>query len=432
MAHALGSIFALLLATGLLLSGNGLFGTLSAVRANIEAFPLPIIGMLMSAYYAGFILGCWYNPYLVKRVGHIRAFTALAAIASVAALFHAIIVDPIAWLVLRSVIGFCFAGLAMVTESWINENATNDNRGRLFSLYRVVDLGSMTMGQVLLVAADPQGFQLFALVSMLICLALVPIALTTATAPRPIVSAKLNLSKVMRVSPFAALGVLAAGLANGAFWGLGPVFVQNSGYETGMVAAFMSSVIIGGVLAQFPVGALSDLFDRRHVLVGVAVVGAFASLGVAVSVPLGVSAFLFAGFFFGAMSLSFYSLAVAHANDRAEQTDFVEVSGTLLLLFGMGAMIGPFLGALTMDVFGDVALFFYAAVIQATLSLYGLYRIAVTDRVPLGEQDDYVAAPRTTPQIIELDPRSDVDFAADVNPANGSANRSVSSVHDLA
>ncbi len=411
MPAALTPIVSLLIATLILLSGNGLQGTLVAVRGNIEAFPVEILGLLMSAYYVGFIVGCIVNPFLVKRVGHIRAYAALAAIASAAALVHALVVEPITWLLLRSVVGFCFAGLSMVAESWINERATNETRGRILSVYRIVDLSGVTLGQLLLTLADPAGFTLFCLISILITLALVPVSLTTSAAPRPLHSAKLNFTKLFKVSPLAAWGGLAAGLSNGSFWGLGPVFLQNTGLGMAAVATFMSSVIVGGAIAQFPIGLLSDRFDRRHVLVAVTLTGALFSLCVAASPNWGMPAILATGFLFGGAALSNYSMAVAHANDRAEAGDFVEISSTLLLSFGIGASIGPFVGALAMRGFGDNALFIYTAIVQAGLGVYGLIRMAINRGVPLSDQEDFVPAPRTTPEIIDLDPRSSTDLA---------------------
>lgn len=410
MPQAIAPIIALLIATGILLTGNGLQGTLISVRANLEGFPIAIIGLLMSAYYVGFVGGCFFNPRLVERVGHIRTFAVLAAVASAAAILHALIVSPIIWLALRMVVGFCFAGLSMVTESWINERATNKNRGQLLSIYRVVDLSAITLGQILLTVADPLGFPLFCIVSLLISLALVPVSLTTSIAPRPIKTAGFRITKVLETSPLAAWATLAAGLSNGAFWGMGPIYIQNSGFGLETVAAFMSLVIIGGAVLQYPLGLLSDKYDRRHVLIAIAVCGAASSLLLSISAPLGIAMVLSAGFLYGSFAMSHYSMAVAHANDFADKEDFVEVSSGLLFLFGLGASIGPFLGALAIDLLGAYFLFIYTAFVQLNLAAYGVYRHWQREGVPLADQAVFVPTQETTPQIIELDPRADIDL----------------------
>ncbi len=409
MSRALAPLAALLLASAILLTGNGLQSTLIAVRANMEAFPILVIGSLMSAYFIGFVAGCFINPRIVERVGHIRTFAAMAALACAAALLHALIVSPIVWLLLRIVVGFCFAGLAMVAESWINEKATNQNRGRLFSVYRSVDLTAHTFGQLLLTVADPAGTHLFILVAVMISLALVPIALTTTTAPRPIQTTSFRITKVLETSPLAAWGALTAGLSNGAFWGLAPIFVQNNGFDLEAVAYFMGVVIMGGAMLQFPLGYLSDRLDRRQVLVVIALCGGLSSLLLAYIPAFGLGALLLAAVIYGAFAMSHYSMAVAHANDHADREDFVEMSSGLLFLFGIGAVSGPFLAAALIWGLGDVALFLYTAAVQLVFSMYGLYRLLMRRGIPLAEQSAFMpatSAPRSTPQAVELDPRS--------------------------
>ena len=413
MIVILGPISALLLASAILLTGNGLQGTLIAVRGNLEGFALPFIGLFMSAYFAGFMVGCFYNPVLVRRVGHIRTFAALASIASASALLHALLLEPYLWLVLRVITGFCFAGLSMITESWINERTPNESRGRIISVYRIVDLGSVTVGQILLSLADPGGFVLFAIVSILVSLALVPVSLTTSVAPRPIETSKIDFGKVFRVSPLAAWGTTAAGFSNGAFWGLAPVFVLNAGYSTADVSVFMSAVILGGALAQFPVGMISDRIDRRYMLLAIALLGAATSSLVSLSPQFGREYLIASGFAFGAMALSLYSMAVAHANDRAEDQEFVEVSSSLLFLFSVGAVVGPFLAAVLVRALGNEFLFYYMSLVLALLFVFGVYRLTARSGVPIEDQAEFVPAPRTSPEIFELDPRSDGDHAED-------------------
>jgi len=418
MARALSSVAALLLASALLLAGNGLQSTLVALRANLESFPLTVIGLLMSVYYAGFVAGCFHCPRIVARVGHIRAFAAFAALASAATVTHALFVEPIVWLALRAIIGFAFAGLYMVSESWINENATNENRGKVLSIYRLIDFGASTVGQLMLNLADPAGFPLFCLATILITMALVPVALTSNAAPRPIEGTQFNLRKVLSASPLAAWTCLTAGLANGAFWGLGPVFIQNAGYDLSYVSLFMSAVILGAALMQYPFGHLSDHFDRRYVLIVIAAGSALSSFWLANSPAFGFTAIAIAGFVYGAFALSLYAMAVAHANDFASREDFVDISSGLLFLFGIGAIVGPFVAGSLISNFGNNSLFVYTAGIQTLLFLYGLYRVAQRPSIPLRKQEEFVPSPRSTPQILELDPRSNVDLDEPLDTAS--------------
>ena len=409
MSHALGPLAALLMASAILLTGNGLQSTLIAVRANLEGFPVLVIGGLMSAYFAGFVAGCYYNPSIVQRSGHIRAFAAFAAMACAAALLHALIVHPFAWLILRVIVGFCFAGLSMVIESWINERATNNNRGTIFAVYRSIDLTAHTFGQLLLMTADPAGMHLFLFVAIMVSLALVPVALTTTTAPRPIEAHRFRVTKVFDTSPLAAWAALATGLSNSAFWGLTPNFIQNQGYDINMVASFMAAVIMGGAMLQVPLGYLSDRTDRRWVLILIAFCGGATSLLLAYCSALGPYTLFFSGIVFGAFAMSHYSMAVAHANDFSDRSHFVEISSGLLFLFGIGAIAGPVIAAGCVALAGDASLFLFMTCVQWLLVAYGIYRLRKRPGIPIDQQAAFQpasAAPRATPESAELDPRA--------------------------
>ena len=407
MGQTIRILFALLIAAFLLISGNGLQGTLLSVRGNLEGFPLLLVGLLMSAYYVGFIAGCRIAPLMVKRVGHIRSFTALASVASAAALAYALAVNPAVWIILRIITGFCLAGLYMIIESWINETATNERRGRILAVYRIVDLSAGTLGQAMLAFADPAAFSLFALVSILISVALVPVALTTTAQPKPIASAKLDLKKLFRISPLAAFGCLCVGAANGAFWAVGAVYVQKLGYDFRTAAVFMTTVVIGGALSQWPLGLLSDLVDRRISIILVsflcAVAGAFLAFAGGQS-----GAMLLAGAVaFGMTAMPIFGLSVAHANDRAEPHEYVTLAAGLLLLYGVGAVFGPILAPLAMEAFGPKALFIHTSVIYSALTIFGLFRMLLRDATPRENREAFVSVPRTSPAVFEFDPRGE-------------------------
>jgi MFS family permease len=254
VSQAIGPLTALLLAVAILFLGNGLQGVLLPVRATLEAFATTSIGLIASAYSAGFMVGCLWMPYIVRRVGHIRTFAVCAAIAASIVLLMALAVHPLVWIPLRVLSGVCFAGLFMVIESWLNERATSGNRGQVLAVYMVINLSAVTVGQMLLPLADPAGFSLFALTAMAIALALVPVGLTTSSAPQPLREVHLRLRRLYAMSPVGVVGGFFVGLANGAFGGLGVVFAEQVGLSITGIALFMSASLVGGALAQLPLG----------------------------------------------------------------------------------------------------------------------------------------------------------------------------------
>ena len=403
MLRAVSAIFPLLVAAAILLAGNGLQGTLLAVRANLEGFPTSLIGVLMSAYFAGFVLGCRFNPSFIKSVGHIRTFLALASIASASALLHPLFVNVWVWAILRAVTGFCFAGLIMVIESWINERATNANRGQILSVYRVIDLTATTAGNALLATANPADFQLFATVSILMSLALVPVALTKTDAPKPIETARLDIPRLFKLSPVAAVGAPMVGLANASFWGVGAVYAQKLGYDNALIASFISIVIIGAALLQWPLGWLSDRIDRRRVMLGAAVFGIASTLSLAYFGGKSPELLLGFGALFGAFIIPMFGLTAAHANDHANAGEAVSTNGGLLLLHGCGSVVGATLGAFVMSIFGPPSLFIYIAVIYVFFSAFCLYRIMTSPPVPDEKKSPFTPLPKNAaPTVFEI------------------------------
>lgn len=419
MLKSLGAIAALLLATAFLFAGNGLQGTLLAVRGDLEAFSTTLLGLLVSAYFAGFILGCRVVPIWIKSVGHIRVFVALASIASSSALAHALIVEPITWAVLRAITGFAFAGLAMVLESWINERASNANRGQLLSVYRVVDLAAVMIGNALLATASPSSFSLFALVSILISIALVPVALTRSVAPAPLASARLNLVKLYKVSPVGAAGAMTTGLANAAFWGLAPVFVQRIGYSPATIGAFMSVAIVGAAVFQFPLGWISDRIDRRKVILASTSLGIVASIVLAFGGGISVQFLFISGFFFGGLIIPTYGLSAAHANDLAQPGEAVSTSGGLLLLHGLGAVVGAVIGALVMSFGQPSALFLYIAVVYGIFFVFTLLRTFARKAAPADEKVAFGISPKspTSPMLVDLEAEAQAEMPVEDAPA---------------
>lgn len=265
-----GPVSALLFGIGLLVLGNGLQGTLLGVRAGLEGFRQETIGLMMSAYFAGYVAGSIWCPRLIDQAGHIRVFAALASIASAATLTHALTIEPTSWTFLRALNGACYAGLGIVTESWLNGHAAPGRRGQLLAIYGVVTMGAWAASQLLLNLADPAGFVLFCLVSVLLSLALVPIALTRAAVPVTADQSRVSLKKLYTISPLGFAGCLLTGLAMSAFWGMGPTFAQQIGLNNIHLSLFMAAPIVGAVVLQWPLGWVSDQIDRRGVIAGVA------------------------------------------------------------------------------------------------------------------------------------------------------------------
>ena len=425
MSQAIGPLTALLLAVAILFLGNGLQGVLLPVRATLEAFATTSIGLIASAYSAGFMVGCLWMPYIVRRVGHIRTFAVCAAIAASIVLLMALAVHPLVWIPLRALSGVCFAGLFMVIESWLNERATSVNRGQVLAVYMVINLSAVTVGQMMLPLGDPAGFSLFALTAMAIALALVPVGLTTSSAPQPLREVHLRLRRLYAMSPVGVVGGFFVGLANGAFGGLGVVFAEEVGLSITGIALFMSASLVGGALAQLPLGRFSDRTDRRKVIIGVcafaalmggllALLGEARQSGQMLGIEVGSEAFapwvlIAAATLFGGAIYSQYSLCVAHTNDFVGREEFIEASSGLLLTWAIGASIGPLLGAVAIDLVGAAGLFAYTALAHAGFALFTLYRMAQRAAVPPAERAPYVAAgrpSRTTPVAVELDPRA--------------------------
>jgi MFS family permease len=307
----------LLVAAGILLAGNGLQVTLVSVRANLEGFSPLVIGLLGTAYYMGFIGGCLLAARMILRSGHIRVFAALAALAAIATITLVLLVDPLVWMATRAATGFAFAGLSTVIESWLNESAGNVARGRILSRYRIIDLCAVTGAQFLLPAVGADGFALFAIVSILFCAAVLPVALSTQHDPSPPASPSLRIGRVFQISPLACMGCVTIGLTTAAFRTIGPIYAQDLGLDITGVAAFMSAGILGGALLVYPLGWLSDRLDRRLVLV-IATAGA-ALAGLQLTLTAGGAVWLayLGAFLFGAFALPLYSLSAAHANDHA-------------------------------------------------------------------------------------------------------------------
>lgn len=402
MAPTLMSIAALLAAAVLLMLGNGLFSTLLAVRAGIEGYSTEMTGVIMAAYFAGLVVGVFWCRGAIRDVGHIRSFAAFAAIMSILPLGHAFLVHPWAWVVFRGLAGLCIAGLFMVTESWINERASNEMRGRILAVYLTAYYAALASGQFLLNVGDPRALALFALVSILVSLAIVPVCLTRSEAPPPVPKIGFGIRDLYRLSPLGVAGCAAAGMINAAFYGMGPVFARDIGLPLSGVSWLMGATIIGGLAIQWPIGKLSDYFDRRHVIMGIAVAVVAASAGMAVGADGPPFRLYLIAACYGGGAFALYSVCIAHANDFLSPEQRVDAAGGLLIVYGVGAASGPIVAAAVMGWLGPRGLYLTAGAIQLALLVFAIHRSFTRRTIIRALRRPLVLFPRSSPVITEL------------------------------
>ena len=406
----------LLVAAGILLGGNGLQGTLIALRGAMEGFSPATIGFMGTAYFAGFLIGCIAITRIMRDVGHVRAFSALAAIASAGTLMLVLVVDPVMWSLVRFATGFCFAGLFTIMESWLNSGVGNKDRARVLALYRIIDIGSVTGAQFLIPVFGPGGFTIFAIMSIMITLSLVPVSLGDRSNPTAPDEVKLDIARVWRISPLGCIGCVAVGVTNSAFRTLSPVYAEGIGMTVADVVTFVSVGIIGGALIQYPLGHLSDLWDRRKVLLLTTTGAMFAALALVFLAGTGPLANFALVFVFGSFAMPLYSLSAAHANDRAGSGEFVFINAVLMLLYSFGAIGGPFAASFFMEQYGPKSLFVFSAVVYAVFIALIIYRMQARASVPAESRGRFIALLRTSTIFAKLARRGD---AAD--KGNGSS-----------
>ncbi len=366
--------------------GDGLQGTLLAVRADIEGFSTTITGLIMSAFYGGFLIGSISCPGITVKVGHIRVFAALAALASASILVHALFVNITVWIILRFLSGFCFAGLYIVAESWLNDRASNESRGQLLSLYMVVTYVGVGAGQLMLNLAAPTDYPLYILTSVLISVAVVPLLLSAGSPPTFHESINISLRELFRISPLGIVSMFLVGLVTATFFALGPVYGQRIGLDIENISYFMTATVIGTVLMQGPIGLLSDRFDRRIVLTIVTILASLAAILCVYAVEHSNMLILLSAGLFGGLAFPLYSVCIAYNNDHLNPNQMIAASGALVLTGGLGAVAGPFLIASIMDQFGESYLFWSMAVVHALIGIFGLIRMLIRSPVPLDKQ----------------------------------------------
>lgn len=400
MLTLLRSTLPLLLGIVLLMAGNGLQSSLLGLRGSIEGFSSAVMGGLMSGYYIGFLLSSLLTPKRVRSVGHIRVFAAFAALAATAVIAASLFVIPVVWLASRIVTGFCYSGLYVVAESWINDRSSNETRGRLFSIYMLTQYAGLIGGQALLNLYPPASFELFSLVAVLISLAVVPVLLTASQAPPVVTPRHVGLRQLYRISPLGTIGTLGIGMAQSAFFSMGAVFGHRIGLSTEQVSIFLIAAILGGAALQWPLGRLSDRFDRRRLLTAAAFASVLLAIAAMLASSYSLAVLIIAAFLFAGTSMPLYSLCVAHTNDLLKPEQMVGASGTLMLLYGIGAIGGPFTNGALMSWIGPHGYWAYLAAGYLLLALFALYRMTRRTAPPRQEPAPMTPMPEAmTPPV---------------------------------
>jgi MFS family permease len=393
---AIPTLSALLLGFGLMQMGNTLQGTLLSLRATMEGFAPVQVGAVGASFWAGIVIGSLCGGGLIRRVGHIRTFAALGAIASTAPLLHLLVINPGAWVLARALTGFCFAGLFIVVESWLNGVATIETRGQILSVYGMTGLMAGIGGQLLLPATDPAGFAPFCLIAVILAYALVPIVLSRSTAPAmsDAAAARIDVLKLNRQAPFGVVAAFLSGATSSAFFSLGPLFAQQRGLDTGEIAIFMACGTLGGFLMAWPLGWLSDRLDRRLVIICAAAVAAAGLLVMMAIVPRGAYAWklYLCVAVFGATVIPIYSIIIAHVNDAVVEEEFVVAAGGLLLVQGIGAVVGPLIAGLAMSA-SPRGLSYTLVVAQILIAVWGAYRLTKRSAPPDKRKGHFLVEP---------------------------------------
>ncbi len=403
-------IQALFISSALLMFGGGLQGLLLSVRGAEEGFSIFALGLIGTGWSIGFIAGSIFVPLVVRRTGHIRAYSVMAALGTLAILLNLLWISELGWSVLRILSGFCFAGAAMIVESWLNEVSDNKSRGTIFSLYVMINMAFLTLGQLAISYTGILGYLPFIVGAMAFVLALLPTALTTRQQPRPLTSAKIDLALLLRTSPIAVIASFCVGIANGTFYTLAPVLGFSQGLSATSIAQFMSVAMVLGALSQVPCGRLSDKIDRRWVIMGAGLTASVMGLVLAFVHPSeGWLLYVLFGFY-GFAAFPIHAVAVAHANDAAKEGQFAPIAAGMLLTFGFGLAIGPLISAWLMNDFMPSYMFLVTAAFHGILAISAFIRMKVR---PIENPEDHApfrAVPMersSTATTMTLDPRAE-------------------------
>lgn len=388
------SFAALFFSVALLQLSTGGVGPLDALSGLALSFSTSEIGLLGSAHFFGFFIGCWWAPRLMGSVGHSRAFAAFTATGAIGLLAHMLVLDPYAWALMRVMSGLCVAGCYTVIEAWLQAKVTNESRGRAMGVYRIVDMSGSLCAQLLIGVLTPASYVSYNLLAILCCAALIPLTLTTVKQPETPDAPRLRPMLAVQMSPLAAAGVIVAALSSASFRMIGPVYGQEVGLNPAQIGWFLATFVLGGALAQYPVGWLADRFDRRWVLIWLSIAAILSSVLTMGAPGFGQGGVMLAALVFGATTFPIYSVAAAHAHDFAKDSERVELSAALMFFFAVGAIAAPYLASSLISRFGPHAMFTMIATGHLALVVFGLARMLARP-VP-GKRTRYIYAPRTS------------------------------------
>lgn len=401
MGQVLSSSWALLLGIMLLMVGNGIQGTLLGIRGEIEGFSTYAMSVVMASYFAGFLFGSRLAPGLIRRVGHVRVFAALGSFISAVLILYPVATNPIAWALLRLLIGFCFSVVYVTAESWLNNAATNETRGKSLSLYLIVQMVGIIAAQGLIALGDPSGFILFIVPSVLVSISFAPILLSISPTPAFETTRGMSLGDLFRSSPLGVVGMLLLGAAYAAMFGMAAIFASQIGLPIAELSLFVAMFYIGGMVLQYPIGLVSDRMERRQLITITAAIAALASL-VAFAVP-GYPVLLGAAFVIGGMLGPLYALLIAHTNDYLEVDQMAAASSGLMFVNGVGSIVGPLATGWVMGAYGPTGFFLVIAVALTAIVGYALWRSTRRAAVPVEETASYVSVlPQASPVAFEV------------------------------
>lgn len=403
MLDVLRSSWALLLGMMLLMVGNGLQGSLLGVRAEEVGLSTFDISIVMSGYFVGFLGGSRLAPELIRRVGHVRVFAALASFISAVLILYPALPYLTTWTLGRIIIGFCFSGVYVTAESWLNNSVTNDKRGQALSLYMIVQMMGIVGAQGLLNLPDASGFLLFVIPSVLVSISFAPILLSISPTPTFATAKPMSLRRILETSPLGCVGMFLLGGVFAAQFGMAAVFGKLAGLTLPQIAIFVSAIYVGALVLQYPIGYISDRMDRRVLICGVSALGGLAAvLGFIMSSNF--QALLVAGFIIGGTSNPLYSLLIAYTNDFLEHDDMAAASGGLIFINGLGAIVGPIVTGWLMGAVGPAGFFAYIGFLMVGLAVYAAYRM--TQRAASTSVEDMTSyspiSPAGSPIVVEV------------------------------
>ncbi|EPJ45775.1 MAG: major facilitator family transporter [Osedax symbiont Rs1] len=402
------SLISLFASCFILMMGNGLINVLLPVKMELARLSTDTIGLVLSLYYVGMLVGAVYSKYLIQRAGHVRVFAGCVALGAVSILLCSFDTDPILWGAMRIVIGFCNACAYTAMESWLSDSSTKESRGKVLAAYNAVVLSGLFVGQFLLNVAAPADSTLFVLGGILLCLAVIPIALSKHSGPVIEDVTPMSISTLLKISPLGVVCCVAGGLIYAALFNMLPVFAKTYGIVDLQLTYYMGAAIFGAFIFQFPVGYLSDKYDRRSVICVLLLIS--AGVGVIATIvapfqlewPLFVATALTTG-----IIACLYPLSISEAFDKLKQNEMVAAMGSMILGFAIGGVLGPYSASLVMGVFGNNSLFYFLAVVQLLLAGFVMYRMSVSKALPIEQQESFVMQGAAIAALVDLDPRTE-------------------------